>query len=81
MGTADDTYHIPLGKCNLPTTLRAVFASSSPPSAEAGEEEESPRRQRYFWNCAKPYRSDGDGRGCGFFRWAQFGDDGGPVSS
>ncbi|KAF8541247.1 hypothetical protein BDD12DRAFT_829881 [Trichophaea hybrida] len=62
----------PKCKCNLPTTLRAVFAPDP-------ENPECPRR--YFWNCAKPYRADGDGIGCGFFRWAEFDYDGEPVWS
>ncbi|KAI5858868.1 hypothetical protein BZA05DRAFT_346267 [Tricharina praecox] len=61
----------PRCKCNLPMTLRAVF-SPDPTDADA------PRR--YFWNCAAPYRADtGDGKGCGFFEWAQFDEDGEPV--
>lgn len=54
---------IPKCQCNLTTTLRPVFGKDP-------EDPESPRK--YFWKCAGIYNPDGDGKGCGFFQWAEF---------
>ncbi|KAI5802449.1 GRF zinc finger domain-containing protein [Pyronema domesticum] len=59
----------PKCKCKLPMSLRAVFDPEPDPDV--------PRR--YFWNCNSAYLADGDGTGCGYFKWAQFTEDGEPI--
>ena len=49
--------------------LRVVF---SPQEEETGS-------RKYFWNCGGTYAAEGDGKGCGFFEWAEFDEDGEPV--
>jgi alkylated DNA repair dioxygenase AlkB len=54
--------------CGVPATLRPVF----------GDIDENGKR-RYYWNCAGGYRSESDGKGCGFFRWGVFDANGEPM--
>jgi hypothetical protein len=58
-----------IGKCKLPMSLRAVF--------DPEPDLHVPRR--YFWNCNSAYLADGDGTGCGYFKWAEFTEDGEPI--
>lgn len=56
--------HIPRCRCNMPTILRCVQRKQN-------------SRGRYMWMCYAGY-SPGS-KGCCFFQWAEFDDDGSPL--